>query len=61
MTNTSPKIKVITVDVDYEFPEVVDSENRITCMQNGQGVSAEIYLFTVVRECVPNDVEMLSE
>ena len=61
MTNTAPKNKVITLDVDYEFPEVVDSENRITCMQNGQGVSAEIYLFNVVRECVPNDVEMLSE
>lgn len=61
LTKTSPKLKVIAVDVGYEFPEIVDAENRIKYVQDGQGVSAEIYLFNDVLEHVPNDVEMLSE
>jgi hypothetical protein len=61
LAKTSPKLKVIAVDVGYVLPEVVDAENRITYIQDGQGVSAEIYLFNDVLEHVPNDVEMLSE
>ena len=53
MTKTSPKLKVIAVDTGYKFPKIVDVENRITYLQNGRGVSAEIYLFTDVLEHVP--------
>jgi hypothetical protein len=61
LTKTSPKLRVIAVDVGYEFPKIVDVENRITYLQDGQGVSAEIYLFNDVLEHVPDDVEMLSK
>jgi hypothetical protein len=61
LAKSSPKLNIIAVDVGYEFPEVVDAENRITYLQDGQGVNAEIYLFNDVLEHVPNDVEMLSE
>jgi len=56
-----PKLKVIAVDTGYELPKVVDTKNRITYLQDGQGVIAEIYLFNDVLEHVLNDVEMLSK
>jgi hypothetical protein len=56
-----PKLKVTAVDTGYEIPKVVDIENRITYLQDGKGVNAEIYLFNDVLEHVQNDVEMLSE
>jgi hypothetical protein len=61
LTKSSPKLKVIAVDTGYEHSKVVDVENRITYLQAGQGISADIYLFNDVLEHVPNDVEMLSE
>jgi hypothetical protein len=56
-----PKLKVIAIDTGYVQSKVVDIENRITYLQAGQGINAEIYLFNDVLEHVPNDVEMLSE
>jgi hypothetical protein len=61
LTKSSPKLKVIAVDTGYEHSKVVDVENRITYLQAGHGISADIYLFNDVLEHVPNDVEMLSE
>jgi hypothetical protein len=61
LTKTSPKLNVIAIDIGYELPKVVDAENRITYLQEGPGVSADIYLFNDVLEHVPNDVGMLSE
>ena len=56
-----PKLKVTAVDTGYKLPKVLDTENRITYLQDCKGVEAEIYLFNDVLEHVPNDVEMLSE
>jgi 2-polyprenyl-3-methyl-5-hydroxy-6-metoxy-1,4-benzoquinol methylase len=61
LTKSSPKLEVIAVDTGYEHSKVVDVENRITYLQAGQGINADIYLFNDVLEHVPNDVEMLSE
>jgi hypothetical protein len=61
LIKTCPKLNVIAVDTGYEFSKVVDAKNRITYLQNVQGIGAEIYLFNDVLEHVPNDIEMLSE
>lgn len=61
LTKVSPKLRVIAVDVGYEFSKVVDEENNITYVQDRQGRKAEIYLFNDVLEHVPNDIEMLRE
>lgn len=57
----SSKLKVVAIDTGYHLPVIVDNENRITYLQDGQGANAEIYLFNDVLEHVPNDVEMLKE
>jgi ubiquinone/menaquinone biosynthesis C-methylase UbiE len=43
-----PKLKVIAIDTGYVQSKVVDIENRITYLQAGQGINAEIYLFNDV-------------